>query len=72
MSRVRVHTVRQEKTYVFPGADIVIVCVLRFNCGHVRYQSSFSVKGSGRFYGTSCQNIMITTFLMYQGDVVLG
>ena len=33
-----------EKTYVFPDENIVIVCVVRFHCGDVRYQSSFTVK----------------------------
>ena len=29
----------EEKTYVFPGKNIVIVCVVRFHCGDVWYPS---------------------------------
>ena len=50
-----------EKTYVFPDENIVIVCVVRFHCGDVRYQSSFTVKEAGRFYDTFRQNIMSVT-----------
>ena len=52
----------KEKTYVFPDVNILIVCVVRFHCGDERYQSSFTVKEAGRFYDTSCQNIMSVTF----------
>ena len=51
-----------EKSYVFPDENIVIVCVVRFHFGDVRYQSSFTVKEAGRFYDTSCQSIMSVTF----------
>ena len=34
----------KEKTYVFPDENIVIVCVVRFHCCDVRYQSSFTEK----------------------------
>ena len=47
---------------MFPDENIVIVCVVRFHFGDVRYQSSFTVKEAGRFYDTSCQSIMSVTF----------
>ena len=47
---------------MFPDENIVIVCVVRFHCGDVRYQSSFTVKVASRFYDTSCLNIMSVTF----------
>ena len=52
----------EEKTYVFPGENIVIVCVVRFHCGDLRYPSSFTVEDAGRFYDTFRQNIMSVTF----------